>query len=142
MTDNPILLSLYNDAFASIHCQIYKGKHNIAKPLVIMAMLELIEQGYAVMNKFYIADIKESYERLQKRYSATTPYQYPLYFLENESFYHLKWKKSKIKTHTPSAKLIRENVEYAYFDNALWDLVQDQEMRNHFSKIIENYYLN
>ena len=63
MTDNPILLSLYNDAFASIHCQIYKGKHNIAKPLVIMAMLELIEQGYAVMNKFYIADIKESYER-------------------------------------------------------------------------------
>ena len=102
----------------------------------------LIKQGYAVMNKFYIADIKESYERLQKRYSATTPYQYPLYFLENESFYHLKWKNSKIKTHTPSAKLIRENVEYAYFDNALWDLVQDQEMRNHFSKIIENYYLN
>ena len=40
------------------------------------------------------------------------------------------------------AKLIRENVEYAYFDNALWDLVQDQEMRNHFRTIIENCYLN
>ena len=88
-----------------------------------------------------IADIKESYERLQKKYSATTPYQYPLYFLENESFYHLKWKNGRIKIHTPSAKLIRENVEYAYFDNALWDLVQNQEMRNHFRTIIENYYL-
>ncbi|MDB9084354.1 hypothetical protein [Parabacteroides merdae] len=142
MIENSILLSLYNDAFASIHCQIYKGKLNIAKPLVIMAMLELIEQGDAVMNKFNIADIKESYERLQKNYSATTPYQYPIYFLENESFYHLKWKNSKVKTHTPSAKLIRENVEYAYFDNALWDLVQDQEMRNHFRTIIENCYLN
>lgn len=107
MIENSILLSLYNDAFASIHCQIYKGKLNIAKPLVIMAMLELIEQGDAVMNKFNIADIKESYERLQKNYSATTPYQYPIYFLENESFYHLKWKNSKVKTHTPSAKLIR-----------------------------------
>lgn len=83
MIENSILLSLYNDAFASIHCQIYKGKLNIAKPLVIMAMLELIEQGDAVMNKFNIADIKESYERLQKNYSATTPYQYPIYFLEN-----------------------------------------------------------
>ena len=142
MIENSILLSLYNDAFASIHCQIYKGKLNIAKPLVIMAMLELIEQGDAVMNKFNIADIKESYERLQKNNSATTPYQYPIYFLENESFYHLKWKNSKVKTHTPSAKLIRENVEYAYFDNALWDLVQDQEMRNHFRTIIENCYLN
>lgn len=142
MIENSILLSLYNDAFASIHCQIYKRKLNIAKPLVIMAMLELIEQGDAVMNKFNIADIKESYERLQKNYSATTPYQYPIYFLENESFYHLKWKNSKVKTHTPSAKLIRENVEYAYFDNALWDLVQDQEMRNHFRTIIENCYLN
>lgn len=142
MIENSILLSLYNDAFASIHCQIYKGKLNITKPLVIMAMLELIEQGDAVMNKFNIADIKESYERLQKNYSATTPYQYPIYFLENESFYHLKWKNSKVKTHTPSAKLIRENVEYAYFDNALWDLVQDQEMRNHFRTIIENCYLN
>ena len=142
MIENSILLSLYNDAFASIHCQIYKGKLNIAKPLVIMAMLELIEQGDAVMHKFNIADIKESYERLQKNYSATTPYQYPIYFLENESFYHLKWKNSKVKTHTPSAKLIRENVEYAYFDNALWDLVQDQEMRNHFRTIIENCYLN
>ena len=141
MIENSILLSLYNDAFASIHCQMYKGKLNIAKPLVIMAMLELIEQGDAVMNKFNIADIKESYERLQKNYSATTPYQYPIYFLENESLYHLKWKNSKVKTHTPSAKLIRENVKYAYFDNALWDLVQNQEMRNHFRTIIENYYL-
>lgn len=141
MIENSILLSLYNDAFASIHCQIYKGKLNIAKPLIIMSMLELIEQGDAVMNKFNITDIKESYERLQKNYSATTPYQYPIYFLENEGFYHLKWKNSKVKTHTPSAKLIRENVEYAYFDNALWDLVQNQEMRNHFRTIIENYYL-
>lgn len=110
MTENSILLSLYNDAFASIHCQIYKGKLNIAKPLIIMSMFELIEQEHVFLNKFYIADIKESYERLQKKYSATTPYQYPLYFLENESFYHLKWKNGRIKTHTPSAKLIRENV--------------------------------
>ena len=74
-------------------------------------------------------------------YSATTPYQYPLYFLENEDFYHLKWKDNKVVTHTPSAKLIRENVKYAYLDNALWDLLQEKEMRDHFRRIIENHYL-
>ena len=42
---------------------------------------------------------------------------------------------------TPSAKLIRENVKYAYLDNALWDLLQEQEMRDYFRKIIIEHYL-
>lgn len=141
MVDNSILLSLYNDAFSTIHCQVSKGVLNKAKPLLLMALMNLIEMGKAIQNRFLIADIKTAYEYSQKEYSATTPYQYPLYFLENEAFYHLKWKQSRIKTHTPSAKLIRENVEYAYLDNVLWDLLQEQEMRDHFRAIIENHYL-
>lgn len=52
MTENSILLSLYNDAFASIHCQIYKGKLNIAKPLIIMSMFELIEQEHVFLTRW------------------------------------------------------------------------------------------
>ena len=80
-------------------------------------------------------------EELQKQYAATTPYQYPLYFLENEDFFHLKWKKTRIKTHTPSAKLIRENIEYAFLDNALWDLLQEQQMREDFHTLVINNFL-
>lgn len=141
MADNSILLSFYNDAFNSIHCQVSKGVVNKAKPIVLMAMINLVEKGRTAQNKFLVTDIKEDYECLQKQYNATTPYQYPIYFLENEEFYHLKWKTGRIKTHTPSGKLIRENVEYAYLDNALWDLLQEQEMRDHFRSIIENHYL-
>lgn len=46
-------------------------------------------------NRFEIQSIKEKYEELQKQYAATTPYQYPLYLLENEDFFHLKWKKTR-----------------------------------------------
>ena len=92
-------------------------------------------------NRFEIQSIKEKYEELQKQYSATTPYQYPLYFLENEDFFHLKWKKTRIKTHTPSAKLIRENIEYAFLDNALWDLLQEQQMREDFHTLVINNFL-
>ena len=78
MIENSILLSLYNDAFASIHCQIYKGKLNIAKPLIIMSMFELIEQEHVFLNKFYIADIKESYERLQKKLLSNDSISIPI----------------------------------------------------------------
>ena len=87
------------------------------------------------------ADIENKYKELQEKYEVPTPYQYPLYFMENELFYHLKWKAEKIKTHTPSAKLVRENVEYAYFDDELWILLQDKSILKEFRAVIENYYL-
>lgn len=137
---NQILVSFYKDAFSSLHCSIYKGKLNIAKPLLLLSILELIGDGMQ-SNRIEIKRIKEKYEELQKQYAATTPYQYPLYFLENEDFFHLKWKETRIKIHTPSAKLIRENIEYAFLDNALWDLLQDQQMREFFQTLVVNNFL-
>ena len=137
---NQILISFYKDAICSLHCSVYKGKVNIAKPLLLLSILELIDDC-TQDNCIEIKRIKDKYEEIQKRYTATTPYQYPLYFLENEDFFHLKWKNKKIKTHTPSAKLIRENIEYAYLDNALWDLLQDYETRELFRTLLINNYL-
>ena len=137
---NQILVSFYKDAFSSLHCSICKGKVNIAKPLLLLSILELIGDGMQ-NNRIEIKRIKEKYEEHQKQYAATTPYQYPLYFLENEEFFHLKWKKARIKTNTPSAKLIRENIEYAFLDNALWDLLQEQQMRDFFQTLLVNNFL-
>ena len=137
---NQILISFYKDAFISLHCSVCNGKVNIAKPLLLLSVLKLMDDCVQ-NNRFSIQSIKEKYEELQQQYAATTPYQYPLYFLENETFFHLKWKETRIKIHTPSAKLIRENVEYAYLDNALWDLLQEQHMREAFQTIIVNNFL-
>ena len=49
---------------------------------------------------------------------------------------------TRIKTHTPSAKLIRENIEYAFLDNALYDLLQERQMREYFQTLIINNFLN
>ena len=137
---NQILISFYKDAFKSLHCSVCNGKVNIAKPLLLLAMLELMD--YSTQdNRIDISNIIEKYTELQKQYESTTPYQYPIYFLENEEFFHLKWRNTRIKTHTPSAKLIRENVEYAYFDNALWDLLQDKQMRECFKTVITSNFL-
>lgn len=133
---------MYKDEFCSLHCQVSSGKTNVAKPLVILAMLLLVRNKKTIENKFEISDIKRIYEELQNSYGATTPFQYPLYFLENESFYHLKWNERRIKTYSPSAKIIREHVQYACFDNALWDLLQDDDINELFQTIIKDNYLN
>lgn len=137
---NQILISFYKDAFKSLHCSVCNGKVNIAKPLLLLAMLDLMD--YSTQdNRIDISNIIKKYTELQKQYESTTPYQYPIYFLENEEFFHLKWRNTRIKTHTPSAKLIRENVEYAYFDNALWNLLQDKQMRECFKTVITSNFL-
>lgn len=60
-----------------------------------------------------------------------------------EPFYHIKWKKQQDRLpHDSSSKFIRENVEYAYFDNALWDLLQDKETRDYFRESIIKNCLN
>ena len=137
---NQILISFYKDAFKSLHCSMCNGKVNIAKPLLLLAMLDLMDYS-TQENRIDISNIIKKYTELQKQYESTTPYQYPIYFLENEEFFHLKWRNTRIKTHTPSAKLIRENVEYAYFDNALWDLLQDKQMRECFKTVITSNFL-
>ena len=131
--------------FVALKCRVceifrtfrFSNRAHFVLPDLVIELICCIETN----NRIEITRIKNKYEELQKSYGATTPYQYPLYFLENEEFFHLKWKEARIKTHTPSAKLIRENVEYAYLDNALWNLLQDQQMQEYFRTILVNNFL-
>ena len=58
-------------------------------------------------------------------------------------FYHLIWRQGlepPVKTVTPSAKYLRENLLYAKLDDELWDLLQDAENREYLKRsIIERY---
>lgn len=136
------LLDSYRDKWSCLKCQSYKGVVIPAKPVLLLSMLSMIDNEKAKDNRFIVQTLKEEYESMSLGYNLSTPYQYPLYFLESEDFYHLKWKMTKVVTKTPSEKLIRENVEYAYFDNALWDLLQDKETREYFRECIIKNYLN
>lgn len=63
---------------------------------------------------------------------------YPYYYLKGEEFYYL------IGSHypkTPSAKFLRENVEYASLDDDLWQLLQDEGARNEIKEAIISYFI-
>lgn len=139
--DNGLVFSLYRDQLLSLRCQRNKQGLIIAKPLIVISLFHLIGADINE-NIFPVQKIKEEYQQLQAQYNVQTPYQYPLYFLGNESFFHLKWAKERIITKAPSDKLVRENIRYAFLDNALWDILQEKSTRDMYEKAILEYYLS
>lgn len=139
--ENALLISMYRDSFLSLHCQVNGGNQNKAKPILLLAILQLIDDRIANNNMFYFDDVLKKYCVLQKQYNIKAPCHYPTYYLDTEDFYHLKWKKTELKVKVPSCKFIRENIEYIYLDNALWDLLQKDQIRDSYSSSIVNYYL-
>lgn len=135
-----IHISIYRDSFLSIQCATINGRRIIAKPLLLYSLIILIDKKYVNDNIFNYDIVEREYNLYKKEFDCGTACQYPYYFMNSEEYYHLKWKSKPIKTKFPSAKFIRENIEYAYLDNALWDLLQDKEVRELYKQtLIENY---
>ena len=70
-------------------------------------------------------------------------FPYPFFYLQSDGFYNLQWKVKPEKYKFPTMTFIRENLDFAYLDNALWDLLQDAEIRHLYKTlIIENFFSN
>jgi putative restriction endonuclease len=64
--------------------------------------------------------------------------------MKSEPYYFIKWKdgvKNINASQTPSAKYLRENVEYACLDDELWELLQDSETRNELRDAIIQHFI-
>lgn len=117
------------------------GLVNIAKPVMMLAIIRCIEDGSIKANRIpYSESLIKTYNQLFKQNSANaiTSSVYPYYYLGSEEFYFLKGKKAHT---TPSAKYLRENIEYACLDDELWDLLQNSEVREELSNAIIQYFI-
>ena len=115
-----------------------------AKPILLVALFDFIEQGLAVNNKIlFDSELKIFYENYHSLYEPErqiTPFHKPFFYLQSDGYWKLSWNNGIERT-VPSAKNLRENVKYASFDNALWDLLQDTEARNVLREAVINYFL-
>lgn len=140
---NTIQRDLYSDIIRKIRCGSYHGKTIKAKPILLYSIINMIESGIVVNNRIPFDPCTENaYKETFVLFGlSTTPFFKPYFYLQFDELWHLEWNSGKIETDKISAKLIRENVKYAYLDNALWDLLQEQEMRDYFRELIETHYL-
>ena len=120
------------------------GIKKIAKPVLLLSVIKGIEAG--IFKRNYIEYDKlaiiydlvfKQYEDLAKQSEHTPPY-YPFYYLKTDKMWHLnpRTPNSALESNSPSAAWVRNNVEYAYLDPALWEMLQDEEYRRRFAEFI------
>ena len=135
-----IKLTYYKNMLLSATQKVTNGKANIAKPILLLTFFKLIEEGHIIGNKILFDEqLISTYNKIFKEYAEviTNP-EYPFYYLRNDGFYFIKGRTDK---KTPSAKYLRDHCEYAYFDDGLWELLQEPESREELRNTIINHYL-
>ena len=139
-------INLYRTMMFQIRRSVVRGGIVVnAKPLFILTLIEAIRQGLPNPNIFWYSDcLKEIYSEKWKSFfpnMVPTPICKPYYHLVNDGFWNIKWKAGIVEPPATDKK-IRENVEYGYLDNALWDVLQEEETRQYFESQIISYFLS
>ena len=139
---NEYLYDFYRIAFLSVKQNRKTNILNAAKPALLIAVINAIGEGEIKNNQIRYSDIRERYiKELAEWQSEKTPLYYPFYYMVRDDFWHLKWLgKEPTKKVVPYEKYIRDNIDYAYFDNALWDILQDEEARRSYKQAIMTYF--
>ena len=119
----------------------------VAKPVLILALIDGIEDDVFINNRFSINNwLEKRYMELMVQYTKNSQFnnvagiEKPFWHLETDGFWHLNYPGERLgKGHTPSKAWLKESVEFAYFDESLWILLQNKiwrtQLRNY---IIEN----
>ncbi|WP_304959885.1 hypothetical protein [Bacteroides caecimuris] len=112
----------------------------MAKPIFIIALIEAIEKRISTNNRFFYETLVDLYKQIYHLYIGMniTPMHKPFYHLQNDGFWHIQYINSPICIN--SVKAINGHVEYAYLDNALWDLLQDKEARKTIKEEIVRFF--
>lgn len=141
----------YLAEISKTRCGNTRGRIVNAKPLFILTVIEAIETGVLLENRIYHNDekMKNLYISLCQSHEPQynpSPYILPYFHLSKDSYYHIKWRGKPFvpspHAHSPSAKYLKENAEYAYLDEALWELLQDETVREDFKELIINFFIS
>lgn len=106
----------------------------IAKPVLILSIINLIENGKSV-NQFTYEEIVPTYKGvfgecfMKAHQENLTPLHYPYYFLKSDKLWHLVWTNAEVKTESPSRAWLERNTQYAYIDKELWILLSHPTYR-------------
>lgn len=145
---NRLIINMYKDMLLSIKQGNGVNGKSIAKPILLLSIIENISSKKLISNHLLCDDnnIKDFYARLMIAYGGQSkiPLSVPYYHLASSPFYHLIWKKGErfpFGGHSPSAKYLRENLLYAKLDDELWELLQDTESREYIKQNIIRRYL-
>ena len=141
----------YSHELLRLNCAHIHGRKILAKPILLLAIISVIEEKIITENKFVWNKDDDSFCRFEKIYKdlylgyVPNEYQTPLYkpffHLKHEAFWHLDVKDKESIPQMSSISFLRNKLNYAYLDPSLWDLLQSPDVREEYKQLIINFFL-
>ena len=148
------IMSLVSTYYKNLIIGIQRGNHKgvffNAKPIFLLAIISCVDKKLLTVNQISLSEplIKE-YCSISKQFEPEidiTPVEKPYFHLSAEPFYTIVYKNGvtapSSHARTPSLRFLKDSVEYAQFDDDLWQLLQKTEIRKEFSDAIVTHFLN
>ena len=113
-----------------------RGEVIVAKPVLLLAIIDGISNDLFKDNVFHLTDWLESrYLMLMQQYMKSSQFDKPtdisnpFWHLQSDGFWHLHFGEDQQEGSTPSKRWLKDKVSYAYFDEDLWLLLQNADWR-------------
>lgn len=146
-------MSLISTYYKSLLLMMQRGNHcgvfSNAKPLFMLAIISCIEKGLLKNNQITLDEsLVSEYNSLSKSYEPErdiTPIGKPYFHLSAEPFYEIIYKNGSTEpkhSKSPSLKKLKDIVDDVRLDDDLWNILQDADVRQEFSKAIITHFLN
>ena len=127
----------YSKGIESVRQKRINGETIVAKPVLMVAIIDGIDANVFMNNQFVLNDwIEERYKKLMAQFTknsqfdGTTGIEKPFWHLETDGFWHLNYQGEQLsKSHTPSKAWIKDNVDFDYYDEPLWIILQNKVWR-------------
>lgn len=138
----------YTKRIMSIRQAKIHGEVIVAKPVLLLALIDGIEAGETTDNRFTLNEwLEQRYLALMKQYTHHSQFpnpadiSNPFWHLQSDGFWHLHHKTEVAEGSTPSKRWLKDNVEYASFDDDLWTLLQNESWRKKLRDYIVEHKL-
>lgn len=135
--------SNYTNRILNLRQAKIHGEVIVAKPVLLLALIDGIGQGIFKENRFVLNEWLEArYLKLMventrhSQFDKPADIANPFWHLSTDGFWHLHGKNALEMKTTPSRKWLKENINYAYFDEDLWILLQNQPWREKLRNFI------
>ena len=113
-----------------------RGEVIVAKPVLLLALIDGVSENIFIDNEFELNDwLEERYIMLMEKYTRSSQFaniteiDNPFWHLSSDGFWNLQCKQLPQTDASPSKRWLKDNVEYAYFDESLWILLQNKTWR-------------
>ena len=138
----------YAKQIMSIRQAKIHGEVIVAKPVLMLALIDGIESGDFTANRFVLNEwLEKRYLTLMKQYTrnsqfpSPTDISNPFWHLQGDRFWHLIHKTAVADGATPTKRWLKENVTYGHFDDDLWILLQNKVWRQKLCDYIVEHKL-